>query len=63
MHAATRCRAGIIALRAAAQAQGIELAAASSFRDFERQLGIWNDKFLGRRALLDRDGTRWTPPL
>jgi LAS superfamily LD-carboxypeptidase LdcB len=45
-----------IALRAAARPAGIELAAASSFRDFERQLGIWNDKFLGRRALLDRDG-------
>ncbi len=46
-----------VALRSAAQAAGIDLAAASSFRDFERQLGIWNDKFLGRRPLLDRDGT------
>jgi len=41
--------------RAAAQ-EGIELAAASSFRSFERQLTIWNDKLAGRRPLLDRDG-------
>ena len=50
-----------IALHAAAQSAGIELAAASSFRDFDRQLGIWNDKFLGRRPLLDRDGTPLDP--
>ena len=46
-----------VALRGAAAGAGLDLAAASSFRDFERQLGIWNDKFLGRRPLLDRDGT------
>lgn len=46
-----------LALRAAAQDSGIELVAASSFRDFRHQLGIWNDKFQGRRPLLDRDGT------
>jgi LAS superfamily LD-carboxypeptidase LdcB len=45
------------ALRAAAAADGMELAAVSSFRDFERQLTIWNDKFRARRALLDRDGS------
>jgi LAS superfamily LD-carboxypeptidase LdcB len=50
-----------VALRAAAQASGIDLAAASGFRDFERQLAIWNDKFLGRRPLLDRDGTPLDP--
>jgi LAS superfamily LD-carboxypeptidase LdcB len=50
-----------VALRAAAQPAGIDLAAASSFRDFERQLGIWNDKFLGRRPLLDRNGTPLDP--
>jgi LAS superfamily LD-carboxypeptidase LdcB len=50
-----------VALRTGAQAAGIDLAAASSFRDFERQLGIWNDKFLGRRPLLDRDGTPLDP--
>jgi LAS superfamily LD-carboxypeptidase LdcB len=45
-----------LALRAAAAADGLELAAASSFRDFERQLAIWNGKFAGQRALLGRDG-------
>jgi LAS superfamily LD-carboxypeptidase LdcB len=45
-----------LALRAAALRDGIAVAAASSFRPFEHQLSIWNDKFLGRRALLDRDG-------
>ena len=50
-----------VALRAAAAAAGLDLAAASSFRDFERQLGIWNDKFLGRRPLLDRDGSPLDP--
>jgi LAS superfamily LD-carboxypeptidase LdcB len=49
------------ALRAAAAAAGLDLAAASSFRDFERQLGIWNDKFRGRRPLLDLDGTPLDP--
>jgi LAS superfamily LD-carboxypeptidase LdcB len=33
------------ALRAAAAADGIDLVAFSSFRDFERQLAIWNGKF------------------
>jgi LAS superfamily LD-carboxypeptidase LdcB len=50
-----------LALRAAAARDGLDLAPASSFRDFERQLAIWNDKFLGRRALLDRDGTALDP--
>lgn len=44
------------ALRAAAALEGIDLRAASSFRDFERQRVIWNDKFCGRRPLLDREG-------
>jgi LAS superfamily LD-carboxypeptidase LdcB len=44
------------ALQAAAARDGVAVAAASSFRPFEHQLAIWNDKFLGRRALLDRDG-------
>jgi len=43
-------------LQAAALRDGIAVAASSSFRPFEHQLGIWNDKFLGRRPLLDRDG-------
>ena len=45
-----------LALRSAALSDGIAVAAASSFRPFEHQLAIWNDKFLGRRSLLDRDG-------
>jgi LAS superfamily LD-carboxypeptidase LdcB len=45
-----------LALRAAALRDGLAVAAASSFRPFERQLAIWNDKFMGRRALLDRTG-------
>jgi len=44
------------ALRAAASPAGLDLAAASSFRDFDRQLAIWNDKYLGRRPLLDPQG-------
>ena len=45
-----------LALRSAALRDGLAVAAASSFRPFERQLAIWNDKFLGRRSLLDREG-------
>jgi LAS superfamily LD-carboxypeptidase LdcB len=45
-----------LAMRAAAGAVGIELAVVSSFRDFDRQVAIWNAKYLGERQLLDRDG-------
>lgn len=45
-----------LAMRAAAAADGIELVAFSSFRDFERQLGIWNGKFRGERPMQDRSG-------
>jgi LAS superfamily LD-carboxypeptidase LdcB len=45
-----------LAMRDAAAAAGIDLAAASSFRDFDRQLGIWNAKWRGERPLLDRGG-------
>jgi len=45
-----------LAMRTAARRAGIELAIVSSFRDFERQVAIWNAKFTGSRALLDRDG-------
>ena len=44
-----------LAMRAAAAADGIDLVAFSSFRDFDRQLAIWNGKFRGERALLDHD--------
>lgn len=43
-------------LRAAALAAGFEVVAISGFRDFERQLGIWNGKFDGERPLYDVDG-------
>jgi len=46
--------ASFLAMRDAAAAAGIELAAASSFRDFDRQLHIWNAKWRGERPLLDR---------
>jgi len=45
-----------LAMRDAAVDAGIDLAAASSFRDFDRQLHIWNAKWTGERPLLDRQG-------
>lgn len=38
-------------LRRAALKAGIDLVAASSFRAFERQLSIWNDKYSGERPM------------
>jgi len=48
--------ASFLAMRDEAASAGIDLAAASSFRDFERQLAIWNGKWRGERPLLDRGG-------
>ena len=48
--------APFLAMRAAAAADGIDLTAFSSFRDFDRQLGIWNGKFRGERPMQDRAG-------
>jgi LAS superfamily LD-carboxypeptidase LdcB len=48
--------APVKALHAAAAADGIDLAIVSSFRDFDRQLAIWNKKFRGELPLLDRAG-------
>jgi len=45
-----------LAMRDAAADAGIDLEARSSFRDFDRQLLIWNRKWTGERALLDRQG-------
>ena len=45
-----------LAMRDAAAGAGIDLVAASSFRDFDRQLHLWNAKWRGERPLLDRDG-------
>jgi LAS superfamily LD-carboxypeptidase LdcB len=44
------------AMRKAALAAGIDLVPASSFRDFNRQLAIWNGKCRGERPLLDAQG-------
>lgn len=48
--------AALIAMRNAARPQGVEIAVASGFRDFGRQLTIWTEKFTGKRPLLDRTG-------
>jgi LAS superfamily LD-carboxypeptidase LdcB len=51
-----RVRAPFLALRRAALRAGIDLVPASCFRDFDTQVRIWNEKWLGRRALVDRAG-------
>jgi LAS superfamily LD-carboxypeptidase LdcB len=43
-------------LRRAALADGFDLVPLSSFRDFSRQLSIWNAKFSGQKPLLDAAG-------
>jgi LAS superfamily LD-carboxypeptidase LdcB len=53
--------ASVVSMVAAARADGIELAVVSSYRDFERQVGIWNAKFRGERPLLDRAGLPMDP--
>jgi LAS superfamily LD-carboxypeptidase LdcB len=45
-----------LAMRDAAFHAGIDLVATSGFRDFDRQLAIWNGKWRGERPLLDRAG-------
>ena len=45
-----------LAMRTAAARDGIDLVPYSSFRDFNTQLKIWNDKFSGKKPLLDRHG-------
>jgi len=45
-----------LAMRDAAAAAGIDLVAASSFRDFDRQVLLWNRKWRGERPLADRSG-------
>jgi LAS superfamily LD-carboxypeptidase LdcB len=44
-----------LALKAAAARAGLALTVLSAFRDFERQLLLWNEKFRGLRPVLDRD--------
>lgn len=43
-------------MRRAALADGFDLLPVSGFRDFSRQLAIWNGKFTGERATLDASG-------
>ncbi len=45
--------AAVYDLRARAADFGFDLRIASSFRNFERQLLIWNDKATGKRVVLD----------
>jgi LAS superfamily LD-carboxypeptidase LdcB len=45
-----------LALRAAAARAGLALTALSGFRDFDRQLLLWNEKYRGLRPVLDREG-------
>ena len=48
--------APFLALRRAALADGFDPVPHSSFRDFGRQLAIWNGKFSGARSMLDASG-------
>jgi LAS superfamily LD-carboxypeptidase LdcB len=51
-----RAAEGLIAMRNEARMAGIDLDVVSGFRDFNRQVAIWNGKFNGSRALLDASG-------
>jgi len=48
--------ASLLAMRDAAAREGIDLVPVSSFRDFDRQVGLWNRKWRGERPLYDRSG-------
>ena len=48
--------ASFLAMRDAALRAGIDLVPASSFRDFDRQVVLWNRKWRGERPLYDRTG-------
>jgi LAS superfamily LD-carboxypeptidase LdcB len=50
--------APLLSLRRAALADGFDPVPHSSFRDFSRQLTIWNGKFSGERPLVDASGQR-----
>ncbi len=49
-------KAAFQSLQHAASMSGFELGVASSFRDFDRQLAIWNGKYCGERPMFDADG-------
>lgn len=44
-----------LAMQQAAVKAGFKLQSASAFRDFARQQIIWNEKFAGKRPILDKD--------
>ena len=46
----------LLRLRQAAADAGMELVPVSSFRDFSRQLAIWNGKYCGERPMRDARG-------
>ena len=48
--------APFLSLRRAALADGFDVVPQSSFRDFSRQLNIWNGKFSGERPMYDAAG-------
>ena len=48
--------ASFLSMRDAAAADGIDLAACSTFRDFDTQVAIWNRKWAGEKPLYDRAG-------
>jgi len=45
-----------LAMRDAARREGVDLRAVSSYRDYDRQLTLWNRKWRGERPLFGRDG-------
>lgn len=49
-------RTAFEALRKSAETAGIELKIASGFRSFDRQLQIWNNKFIGNTAIKKSNG-------
>ncbi|WP_325891922.1 M15 family metallopeptidase [Grimontia sp. NTOU-MAR1] len=49
-------QADFLALQSSAEKAGFELTIASSFRDFNRQQMIWDNKFNGLRPMLDGNG-------
>jgi hypothetical protein len=48
--------ASLLAMRDAAARSGIDLVPISSYRDFDRQVTLWNRKWRGERPLYDRAG-------
>jgi hypothetical protein len=51
-----RAAEALRSMRDEALQAGIEISVVSAFRDFNRQLAIWREKFNGRRPLLDPRG-------